>query len=86
MSAFTSVFILINNSADTRERGAVNGLSMMLASISKALGPVAGAEFFAYSVRHGSEPPFSAAFPFVLCGLAWLLLGAFSLWFLRRLG
>ena len=57
--AFTSSFILINNSCTASTRGAVNGAAMVIASFTKALGPITGAEIFAYSINHDFAFPFN---------------------------
>ena len=85
MTAFTAIFQCINSCSGPKERGAINGLSMMLASVTKAVGPLAGAELFAYSVRRDRKPPYSAAFPFILCAVSWFLLGSATLLCRHRL-
>ena len=40
VTTFSTSFMLINNSCSNDDRGAVNGLAMTVASITKALGPV----------------------------------------------
>jgi hypothetical protein len=64
--AFSSVFLLINDSVDSDERGALNGLSVTLAGISKALGPMLGSILFAWSISNGLPFPCNYAFVFLL--------------------
>jgi MFS family permease len=64
--AFSSVFLLINDSVDSDERGALNGLAVTLAGVSKALGPMLGSILFAWSISNGLPFPFNYAFVFLL--------------------
>ena len=66
---FTSTFIIINNSVDASNRGRVNGLSMALAAAFRALGPVVGANSFAWALTNGLGAPFDVHFTFNLCAL-----------------
>ena len=47
MSAFTSMFVMLNNCVPASRRASLNGLAMTVASIGKAVGPPTGA-----SCRH----------------------------------
>lgn len=67
--AFSSVFLLINDSVDSDERGTVNGLSVTLAGLSKAFGPVIGSVLFAWSISNGLPFPFNYSFVFLLNAL-----------------
>jgi hypothetical protein len=51
--AYTSIFLVINNSAGDEYRGRVNGLGMSLGSGFKAAGPTLGAVLFAWSITGG---------------------------------
>jgi MFS family permease len=51
--AFTTIAILNNNSIAPEWRGRVGGLTMMVASVFKALGPTIGAVLFAWSLTNG---------------------------------
>jgi hypothetical protein len=64
--AFSSVFLLINDSVGPNERGAVNGLSVTLAGLSKAFGPMIGSILFAWSISNGLSFPLNYAFVFLL--------------------
>jgi hypothetical protein len=64
--AFSSVFLIINDSVGPDERGAVNGLSVTLAGLSKAFGPMLGSILFAWSISNGLSFPLNYAFVFLL--------------------
>lgn len=51
--AYTSIFLVINNSAGDEYRGRVNGLGMSAGSAFKAAGPTLGAVLFAWSITGG---------------------------------
>ena len=69
-TVFTSSFLLINNSCLSKQRGAVNGLAMFVASFTKAMGPIVGAELFAWSINGGS----TVHLPFFVDAALWALL------------
>lgn len=51
-TAFTASALLINNSVPSpKYRASVNGLAMSLGSVSKAIGPVLGANLYAWSIN-----------------------------------
>lgn len=50
--SYTSLFVCTNNSAPAAVRGAVNGLSMSVASAFKAGGPLVGTMTFAWSLHN----------------------------------
>jgi MFS family permease len=65
--AFSSVFVLTNNSVGASQRGAVNGLSMTLGGVAKAVGPLAGSVIFAWSINNGvHRPPFNFMCIFII--------------------
>ena len=75
LTAFTSIFIVINESTTVDRRGAVNGIAMMAASIAKGAGPLIGAPILAWSVTNGIRvPPLDQHFVFWLAAVLWLLL------------
>ena len=75
LTAFTSIFIVINESTTVDRRGAVNGIAMMAASIAKGVGPLIGAPILAWSVTNGIRvPPLDQHFVFWLAAVLWLLL------------
>ena len=53
VSAFSSVFMLINNSVTTDKRASVNGLAMTIASGTKAVGPILGSSILAWTFEKG---------------------------------
>ena len=76
--AFTTVFILINNSVEARARGRVQGLAMAAASAMRASGPVVGSCLFAWSLTNGLGerlPLLGAPFAFLLCSVLFLTTG-----------
>ena len=75
MTSFTCVFLLINNSIASSQRGAVNGLAMTVASVTKAAGPVCGAEIFAWTISSAAQSLGSLrhCIAFVLNGGAWVV-------------
>eukprot|EP00730_Choanoeca_flexa_P001821 TRINITY_DN10796_c0_g1_i2.p1 TRINITY_DN10796_c0_g1~~TRINITY_DN10796_c0_g1_i2.p1 ORF type:complete len:482 (+),score=80.25 TRINITY_DN10796_c0_g1_i2:89-1534(+) len=54
--AFTSTFVLINNSVHRRDRGLQNGIGQTYASLARTLGPLAGGVLFAWSETNHSWP------------------------------
>jgi len=68
-TAFTAIFLIINNSCVASQRGRVNGLAMAISSGFKAAGPMLGAVSFAWSLTNGCPPPFDVHFTFLLCAL-----------------
>jgi hypothetical protein len=71
--SFTTIAILNNNSISSEWRGRVGGLTMMVASVFKALGPSIGAVIFAWSLTNGYTFPLDFHFAFVA-----MALGAFA--------
>ena len=83
-SGFTSIFLIINNSTPARYRGRVNGLSMTIASVFKAAGPMLGSLSFAWSLHNGlSVPGLDVNFAFLLSALPQLAVAAMAI---SRLG
>uniref|UniRef100_A0A7S1GC97 Major facilitator superfamily (MFS) profile domain-containing protein n=1 Tax=Bicosoecida sp. CB-2014 TaxID=1486930 RepID=A0A7S1GC97_9STRA len=67
LAAFTSQFMMINNSVPSTRRGAVNGLAMTVASIGKSIGPAFAASVFAWSATAELPWPLDYTFIFTLC-------------------
>jgi MFS family permease len=78
--AFTSIFMMINNSAPSAQRGSVNGLSMVVGSVGKAAGPALGANLFAWSVTSGAPFPFDYGFTFYFTALVAIAALGMSYW------
>lgn len=71
---FTCAFMLINNSVPPGGRGSVQGIAMMLASVSRGVGPVAASMLFAWSLVNGLDVPgLGVRFVFLLSGLMGLV-------------
>ena len=71
---FTCSFMLINNSVPPGGRGSVQGIAMMLASVSRGVGPVAASMLFAWSLVNGLDVPgLGVRFVFLLSGLMGLV-------------
>ncbi|KAL6072749.1 MFS domain-containing protein [Balamuthia mandrillaris] len=65
--AFTSIMLLINNSATRKDLGAVNGLAQTGVALSRAISPATTGMLFSWSLKNG------LAFPFNFF-LVWILL------------
>ena len=52
MCMFTATFLAINNASDDDNRGASNGLAMLIGSVSKGLGPIVASILFAWSINN----------------------------------
>jgi hypothetical protein len=52
---FTSVFVMINNSCKSDRRATANGIGQTFVSIGRLVGPLAGANIFAWSTTKGAE-------------------------------
>ena len=55
VTTFSTSFMLINNSCSNDDRGAVNGLAMTIASVTKAIGPAVGSSLLAWSFTQGKD-------------------------------
>ena len=78
--AFTSVFIMINNSVAAQQRGGVQGLAMAGAAFMRASGPLIGSVSFAWSLTNGIDAPgLDVSFVFLLCGVCSAATGAYAL-------
>jgi len=65
-----SVFVLINNSCYTEDRGVVNGIGQSFASFARFLGPYSGGAMFAWSLNNGNLPwPLNYNFVFIVIGI-----------------
>ena len=52
-SSFTSIMVMVNNSALPETRGLVNGISQSLVAVARSIGPTNGALLFAWSESNG---------------------------------
>ena len=66
-TAFTTTFIIINNSCAREQRGMVNGASMACAALARTIGPTLGATSFAWSLTNHMGAPLDVFFVFGLC-------------------
>jgi MFS family permease len=73
-SAFSliSVFVFINNSCYSHERGTVNGIGQTFAAFGRLLGPYFGSVTFAWSEVNGFQWPLNYFF-------VWYIMGTLSL-------
>ncbi|EDO39928.1 predicted protein [Nematostella vectensis] len=73
--SFLAVFIFINNSVPSELLGTVNGLSMAVTSVFRALAPSASGSLFAWSISEGYKLgfPFNVNLAFIFLGLIRLL-------------
>ena len=65
-TAFTCTFTVLNNCVPAEARGRMQGVAMMIGSLSRAIGPTMGAELFAWSLTNGLRFPFDVHFVFML--------------------
>jgi MFS family permease len=71
---FICVFVFINNSCYSHQRGKVNGLGQSCASLGRLVGPIAGSSLFAWTT-HQSHWPFNYGFTWYVIGC-----GAIYIW------
>lgn len=64
--AFTSTFVLINNSCRRIDRGTGNGIGQTFASLGRSIGPAVAGSLFAWSQAAPRPWPFDYHFVFVL--------------------
>ena len=64
MCMFTATFLAINNASNDDNRGASNGLAMLIGSVSKGLGPIMASVLFAWSINNDNVFPFDHHFIF----------------------
>lgn len=74
--AFTTVMVMINNSADSSSLGLVNGIAQSMASLVRGIGPALGGWLWRMSLKGGLSFPFDYHFVFTLLSIltliAWL--------------
>jgi MFS family permease len=77
VTIFSTSFMLINNSCSNDDRGAVNGLAMTIASMTKAMGPAIGSSLLAWSFTSGKNIAWVLGHPlnFWLVAMLWFVLG-----------
>lgn len=66
-STFTSIMVMVNNSALPETRGLVNGIGQSLVAIARSIGPTNGALLFAWSESNGLNWPLNYHLSFELC-------------------
>jgi len=66
ITCFTSVFVLVANSAHAAQRGQVNGFSQALAACVRAAGPPVATAIFAWSVDNPGVPGVDFGFAWTL--------------------
>ncbi|KAJ3411113.1 hypothetical protein HDV05_002722 [Chytridiales sp. JEL 0842] len=64
--SFTSVMIMINNSAEKGQLGIVNGIGQTSAAFVRSIGPALGGIMWAWSLTNGRPFPFNYWFVFVV--------------------
>ena len=69
MCMFTATFLAINNASDDGNRGASNGLAMLIGSVSKGLGPIVASVLFAWSINNDNVFPFDHHFIFFVISI-----------------
>ena len=72
VTAFTSVFIMINNSCTSSKRGTVVGFSQTMASVTRATFPGIAGMIFTWTLKAGLPAPFDEH-------LVWICLAVFLL-------
>ena len=88
VAAYSAVFMMINNSCNEHQRGAVNGLAMTIASATKSVGPILGSSILAWTFNNGHKISwiFGHTFSFLLVALSWGFLYQVGKRILLRLG
>ena len=66
---FTSVFIMISNSAPPSAMGTVNGIGQSMSSLARGLGPPSMGAILAWGLGNGLPTPMNFHFPFVVMAL-----------------
>ncbi|KAJ3131443.1 hypothetical protein HK100_006347 [Physocladia obscura] len=74
---YTSIFILINNTATGENLGLVNGVAQTSASFVRSIGPALGGILWAWSITNGLGFPFNHYFVFA-CIVLW---GLGTVWY-----
>ena len=83
--AFSAIALLVNQCVESNLRGTINGLSMTVGSIAKAIGPILGSVSFAWSLANGRKAyPFDFHFVFLMIAMLSALNCLVFLKFLRR--
>uniref|UniRef100_A0A7S2RTP0 Major facilitator superfamily (MFS) profile domain-containing protein n=1 Tax=Mucochytrium quahogii TaxID=96639 RepID=A0A7S2RTP0_9STRA len=82
---FTQINIMVNNSCAPHERATVNGISMGLGSISKALGPLFAGNIYAWSLTNGLPFPFAHHLVFFFTGCLCLLFAVYTTYLSKKL-
>eukprot|EP01091_Cochliopodium_minus_P014491 TRINITY_DN4925_c0_g1_i2.p1 TRINITY_DN4925_c0_g1~~TRINITY_DN4925_c0_g1_i2.p1 ORF type:complete len:181 (+),score=23.25 TRINITY_DN4925_c0_g1_i2:403-945(+) len=82
VSAYTCVFMLINNSEEPRRLGAVNGFAQSLVALFRSFGPAIGSLMLSWSLTNGKGFPVNYWFIFLFEGLVLLII--FSITFLVK--
>jgi MFS family permease len=67
---FICIFVFINNSCYSHQRGKVNGLGQSFASLGRLVGPICGSSMFAWTTTHNSHWPFNYAFTWYIIALS----------------
>lgn len=75
---FINVALATNNALDSSQRGTVNGLSMMLGSLTRAAGPTVTSTIFAWSIQHRHPFPFDQHLVFGLLALCMVVVTVVS--------
>jgi hypothetical protein len=74
--SFTPIMIMVNNSADAKTLGMVNGIAQAVASLVRGIGPLLGGLIWAFSLKSDLGYPFNYHFVFILMSalsfLTWL--------------
>jgi len=68
--AFTTVFVLVNNSVDSQSRATVNGIGQSISALFRAIGPTIGGNIFAFTLTKNLPWPFNFTFVFLLVGIS----------------
>ena len=74
--SFVSIFVLINNSCYSHQRGTVNGIGQTFASAGRLIGPVAGGSLFAWTESNKLMWPLNYA-------LVWIVVSVLAVYIYR---
>lgn len=77
--SFTSMFLLVNHSADSDLVGTANGMAQSVASLARGLGPLIGGLILSWSLSNGLKFPFDHYFSFFVWALLHFSCTALSL-------
>ena len=75
LTCFSCISLFLNNSAESRQVGSVNGIGMTFSGLFRALGPTIGGAIFSWSITVGHRYgfPFDVNMVFVMFGFVFVI-------------